>query len=404
MSKFLKVFKEHSEHIKIDKDFHKKVKYYRIRWANKNNNHMEFLGGNLLGVYPIRFSIMDEEEFFVHLLSLDKQELTKDLHDLEGINPKFKVTSNPFYLTCVYLVQLFAHSNLNRRMSDDGIKEVYYIFAYRVLSSLVSHYFKYDLDKNIAITVNEHLSQRFLIKRLGTWQNVLEYRADDFLEPEGLHVSRIKDMDTDAATRIIMDAQGRLRDMVKEIYSVIIKVIEKGETIQESTLSKMTESGEEEIGEITSRPDVYVTYLNGIIYKTEDLIKDDLVTVIRGLMSRMPEKEFVRSMVYLGELSMEDSKKTGELIKDIIEVSITYLSTNGIRGSYVRNLDSVLLHLKGMWSSSRNRDVRVKKIKKDLLGIVKIATKKKTKSMLVQLTISISLYLFLRALMKNNYN
>ena len=60
----LEVFDKHASHIKFDYELFNNIANNNRRWEQKDNDYIAFLGGDVLGVHPIRYSSIDEEYFF----------------------------------------------------------------------------------------------------------------------------------------------------------------------------------------------------------------------------------------------------------------------------------------------------------------------------------------------------
>jgi len=399
----LDVFEDHLGHIKFDKEFYVAVSRFRTGWATKNNDNIEFLGSNLLGSNPIRFTALDEETLFLDILEVDKNELKKDLHSIKGIDPSRAVTSNVFYLTMTYLMHGFTVSKHIGKDRDNAVREVYYIFAYRAMSSLISHYFKYDVERSIAVAVNEQLSNKFLIKKLGTWQKVFEYRSDAVIQPKGLHAKRVYTYTTDDAVRIVMDLQGRIRETVKNIYLVLIDVNENNNKVKVTSLDKTDIDGESVISDIVDRPDMYIIYIKDIVYKYNDFIKDDLMHVIANILNMPNTKDLYETLTYISENSMRDIKGTGFLIEASIDIPIEYLSKQQILSNYQSDINQILIMLKNYYTGSRVDNKDMDKVKKMLKKIYMHATGKKNKTAVSNIRVGVMLYIILRALAKNSY-
>jgi len=123
----------------------------------------------------------------------------------------------------LYLGHKFATSNMSKNDRIDAILEIYYLFAYKAMSSLITHYFnKYNLDIAIAKAVFERLSEKFILKKKGNWQGVFTHQAGVIL-PDGIYYPKLVRFNTIDATDIASGLQTRIRDLFKNVYSVIKK-------------------------------------------------------------------------------------------------------------------------------------------------------------------------------------
>jgi len=397
----IEVFEEHLKDLSFDKSLYVNLQRFRLSWAQKSDNYMEFLGGNLTGVHPIRFSSRDDEMLFSDIFKADLANLKYDLHKVPDIDPKRAVTSNPVYLTLFYTMHKFANDKTFKNYTPNDIIEAYYIFAYKVISSLITHYFVYNVDIPTAKAVYERLSNRYLIKKYGTWQKVFDHRAKDVI-PKGLHYDRVLRCDTEDATRAIADMQGRLRDTIKNIFEVLMKVRENNEKIHStSSISDDDEDGVTTIKDMANGAHTLSVYTRSVINKPNDFINDDLVYLVKSVMNNIDETKFVETLRYISEHVEITPGSKDDFIMVIYNHSLEYLRTRDIVSDYNKHVYKILILMKNYWSSSSVKGADIKHTKEYLFNIAGTATNVKTKWVLTSIAIGIMLYVFLRGLYKN---
>ena len=351
---------------KVDIDIYKKIQVFRIGWTQKAPEYIDFLGSKLTGVHPIRFSTRDEDMFFVDIFNIDQPSLTEDLWATKGVDKNKKVTSNPLYITLVYLMHLTITSREIGKHREDMLRELYFIFGYKVISSLFTHYFKFTVDPSTALAVNERLSNKFIIKKVNNWQELFEYRALDVL-PKGLHYLRLNRLDVDESNRIISDMQGRIRDMLKNIYIILMEVKDSNDRLVSRSNIEMTEDGAS-IKDNTNRPDRYVNYMLSIIDNPSDFIDDDMIYLLNNSYKNLNSKDIYTTLEFMSDNNFKDRNK---IIENIIISSISYLNIKGIHSDYNKHMLDVIKYLKGYFISSSVRDKVILDTKKELLNLVK---------------------------------
>ena len=351
---------------KVDIDIYKKIQVFRIGWTQKAPEYIDFLGSKLTGVHPIRFSTRDEDMVFVDIFNIDQPSLTEDLWATKGVDKNKKVTSNPLYITLVYLMHLTITSREIGKHREDMLRELYFIFGYKVISSLFTHYFKFTVDPSTALAVNERLSNKFIIKKVNNWQELFEYRALDVL-PKGLHYLRLNRLDVDESNRIISDMQGRIRDMLKNIYIILMEVKDSNDRLVSRSNIEMTEDGAS-IKDNTNRPDRYVNYMLSIIDNPSDFIDDDMVYLLNNSYKNLNSKDIYTTLEFMSDNNFKDRNK---IIENIIISSISYLNNKGIHSDYNKHMLDVIKYLKGYFISSSVRDKVILDTKKELLNLVK---------------------------------
>lgn len=386
----------HFKHLKFDEKLYSKIQKFRIGWVNKSELYVDFLGSNLLGVHPIRFSSVDEDMWFTDTLEIDASDFKYDLYNNTDLDTSRAVSSNIVYISVVYLMHKFINTRSMRRKLDDVLEELYYVFAYKAMGSLMSHYFKFETDEAIAKAVYERLSNKFLIKKLGSWQAVFEYRSHDVKPPKGLHTDRLVKLKTEEAERTIADLQGRLRETVKNIYEVLIAVKDSNERVKSTNIIEKGEDGDG-IKDTSDNPSGYIRYMFSVVGNQNDFINDDIVYLLVNNIKNLEEKNLMTTLKYIAnDIEIKETDKDN-FVNVTIESAIAYLRTKKITGSYHKHMLDSITYLRNYWSSSSVKDKDLKKTKKYLFDVTNKATGKRTKWLLSTVSISVMLYIFIRS-------
>jgi len=394
-------FNQYVNHIKFDRELARYLHMFRIGWMQKNNDTITFLSGKLLGVNPVRFTRDDDDSLFVDILGMDLEKLTPEIHKLKDINKNFIIASNPKYLFLTYLLHKFNTSKLDKKIIEDAIMDIVLIMQYRMFSSLLTNYFKFNADVGVATMTYEKLSNKFLIKQVNNYQEVFEHRSPIVLKG-GLHYDRSIKCTTDDTTRIITDIQTRLRSMVKYIYVVMLNVIENGDKIHSTSMNQSNHEGEESLRDIVDTPERYINHLKKVISNENDLINDELLYVIGNLIPNIQLDILKDTLKYMSNIYLSNHKKIDELLELTIMTSIRYLNHKSVTHNYDGRLDTVLSLLKGYWTSSKIKDKDVVYIKKRYSRIIKKGTGINTSWRIITITIGLLLYLFVRSLINKN--
>jgi len=401
MSKFKsveEVMLKHFGNLKADRKLTKQLRAFRFDWIQKDPIYAEFLGSNLFGVHEIRFSRMDDDNLFVESLGVSHIDIDNDVKDTKGIEPSYQVSSNGILQSLIFLMHLYTVSKLSDKDKHEGIYEVYNIFAYKVISSLYYGYFDYQVTEPIAKTVYEKLSNKFLLKKLGSWQNVFDYRTKDVL-PKGLHYDKLKSYTTDDCVRMANDLQGRIRELVKNIYGVLVAVTKEKDYIKTSSTTQEGDDGAE-TKDVIERPEKYLTYARSIYSAEYDFVDYDIVYLLGDISKNLDTNEFVKTLKYLSNEVIIRPDDKDDFISVSILQTIKYINEKNISHDYAGNIYNIINMMKGYWSSSSVKDKEVKHVKKLLYNITHKATGKKTKWLLVTISINILIYIFVRAVTK----
>jgi len=386
------VFKKHLPNIKFDKKLFKQLQRFRLGWGQKSDEYIEFLGGVLLGVNVVRFSSLDDEMLMVDILNIDMKELKSDLKNLDGIDPNWKIATNPVYMTIMYLIHGYITKGELGKHNIDAMKELYYIFSYKVMSSLIYNSFKYPADKNVAIATYEKLSNRYIIKRVNNWQEAFEYRSKDVTDSKSKNYEYLKRFTTNDAVLAVNSLQSSHRETFKNIYRVMLEVINNNETIKTTTLITSDEDGEA-LKDLTERPDKYIVYLNSIIDNESDFIKDTLIDYILSIFAKADKNKII---IALRKIS-NDSTFNKELTSIIIPTILKYLNRKNVTTD---DLYGTIIVIKNFLTTNIVIDKDIEKIKKKLHIFVKKELKINTRWVRTNIINIVIGYIFLRALVK----
>jgi hypothetical protein len=405
MNTLKEVFDEHLKHVKFDSKLAKALYSYQVAYINKNHEHLEFFGGNLLGVQVIRFKDSDVLKMYDEVLDIDAQKLKEDIRKLDTINHTFKVSADIFNLTLMYLLHRFlTATTIPKQVSERAAYDVSMIFFYRCIAALLSDWVRYPFDPKIAQMAYANLSKKFLIKELGSWGKVMDYRAKDLSGVKSIHRSNlIKFTDDSTVVYAINDSQGRIRDLVKGYYSELAKVSQEGSGIATTSSTYMDADGEETIKEKTKSVEAYVSYIRNSIIDKHTFVKDDLVSIIARINTNTSFRMVKHTLNWLSE-NYNEGKHHKE-VDDFLSITVIqsmYLIQNNIDTKHIRDYPHILIALKNLYLSTRTTDEDVDKIRELGLDLVNKANGKVSNSLALATRTSIILYISLRALVGQN--
>lgn len=226
-------------HLKFDSKLAAKFAQFCTDFCNKNEEHMTFFGGNLTGVQVVRFTTQDKNKWFTDILEVDDILLEEKILALPAINKDYHVSSDLFNITAMWLIHKFMNSPLlNDDKKEQAMVDVALAMHYRFLTSLLYRYYKYPADPQVAAAAYAQLSFKYLLKQAGSWNAALIARCKDFLGKHSIHYNTLKKFDNDLdIVYMLNDTQGRIRDMLKNIYGEFMKVHKEG--IRISSTSSM---------------------------------------------------------------------------------------------------------------------------------------------------------------------
>jgi len=379
---------------------------FQIKFITKNQDHMEFFGGNLTGVQIVRFTPSDMDKFFMDVLEIDEDEVREGLYALPVITREHKVASDAFNNTCLYVIHLFlADNKLPEKVRAQGAKACALILLYRYLTSQLFNGFKYPADPQVAVATYSSLNNKFILKQLGSWNAVLEARAADLIEPGKLHYEVLKQYFVDKKILYaITDSQGRIRDIFKNIYSKFMIVHEQGMRTK-STSSTFNFEGDEFLKDKTKGLIVYINYINSIIEDKNSFIKDELIRAVTDIIHTAPPKLVEESLSWMSENAKFTNQKEIKEFTDLTLVhSFHYLENNRTVASKTIDLLTLVNKLKGVYMSSRSTEEDLLKLRQLGEKILKKAIKTKNSSIVASVRTAIMLYIVIRAFAMEHYS
>lgn len=371
-----------------DHDLYQRIKLFRINWTQKDDTTMEFLSHNLTGVYPVRFSALDEEVLW-NTIGLDPKPIQQEIYDIKGLSKNLRTVTNVTYATLMWFAHKFTISNMSKDDIEDAVRECYYIFIYKIVGSLTAHYFKYTIDESVAKAINERMTNKFLIKRLGSWQELFEYKATDLL-PNGIHYKRLISFTTDDMIRIISDLDTKMRDIFKNNYGAMLKVKNNQERIKSTSLVQVDQEGKESIKDITSRHDLAVTKIRQLIINKVDFINYDLVDLITLRVKVINANDLQDVLEYLTTI---DTKTIDKYLEAMISNSIMYMSTKGIFNNYKDKLYQVINICLSYWKAGNIKDKISREIKTVFFELVEEKLPDKPRSIIFNLSVATIVYI-----------
>lgn len=405
MDTLKEVFDEHLKHVKFDSKLAKALYSYQIGYVNLNHEHLEFFGGNLLGVQVIRFKDSYVLKMYDEVLDIDAQKLKEDIRKLKTIDHSYKVSGDIFNLTLMYMLHRFIVADtLPKEIKERAAYDVAIIFFYRCIAALLSDWVRHPFDPKIAQLAYANLSKKFLIKELGSWGKVMDYRAKDLSGPNSVHRNNlIKFNDDSTVVNAINDSQGRIRDMVKNYYSELMNVKDSGSSIAVTSSTYIDAEGEETIKEKTKSVEAYVTYMRNSIIDKHTFVKDDLVSIISKINTNTSFRMVKHTLTWLSEHYNEgkNHKEVDDFISSVVVQSM-YLIQNNIDTKHNRDYPHILLALKNLYLSTRTTDTDIDHIRDLGLDLVNKANGKVSNSLALATRTSIILYISLRALVGQN--
>lgn len=398
------LFDARFDSLKINKLVADEIYHNQIRFITKGQEYIEFFGGNLTGVHVIKFTPTDEQNYY-DIFDTEKQEIKEIVDKAPGINKSFIVSSDPFNLLNTYITHLCMNSNfLNSKLKEQAILNNTLLLNYKFITSLMNHFFRYPIEKHTAEVVFNNLSFKYILKQKGTWSATLENRAEQMVDKEGIHYNTYLKYNDDAKIIYLLnDSQGRLRDMMKNIYREFLRVKESGITYSKTSQIQLDEEDGDSFKDKTHGLENYTAYLFKIVENENDFIKEELIRVIMDLVPAVTREGLIQVLEIVVEKHLED-----KLVQEILELTVTYSFNQMINDINIlgdnKDVGKFLFILKGYYQSSKNKEPDLLKIRQLGDTLVKKELGIKTTIAITSLRTALFLYTVLRTFTKHYYS
>jgi hypothetical protein len=400
------VFEQELKHLSIDSRLVRDIGAYERNFVNRSEDHVNFLGGVLMGTPPLRFHQSDRNAWFDDILKVDDVVLKNELHDLRSIDPSFKVSSDPLNLSVTYLLHALHRSQkLSARQKEEGMINALKVMHYRFLSSLMSHYFRYEPDREVVEATYAALSYKFALKREGSWAALIDARCRDIISKNGIHYRTIDRYDNDdQITYILSDTQGRIREIVKKMYRVFVEVHQSSTRVK-SRGSMVEMEGEMHVRDLVRNQSTLKRYAHDVMSDKHTYIRPELTKIVADAMHTMPERHLNSALEYMVDnYGRRGDRNVAELIDEVVLHALDYLADN--RREFGRHVDlaQLLSKLRSLYMSSRSTDRSLLKMRDLSLKIVKKSVRSNNSSLLASVRTGVMLYVVLRTLTMKHFS
>lgn len=405
------VFDDICSGLKINTILTDNIQKYQRRFITKNPDHAAFFGGNLTGVHVVRFTQADRAQWFEEIIGIDEKEFTQRCNDI--IDPNYYIVAGDvFSLSCTWLVHKIRNSTLSPKTKHDAQVSVLNVMQYRFITSRLSRHWPYPTSKEVAEATVAAMSNKFDIKRKGSWNALIEDRSEDAIGPRSIHRQTLDRMEHDIRNQgesvgyFLTDVQGRNKNTIKNIYNLQLMVQESGVNVSTTSSTYIELDGGSVLKDKQKTLEMYKNYLNNIIADKPSFIKMELVQVIEGCNKTMPSPLFRTTLTWFSE-QYGKLNDNGKYLNDIVNrlmdhiVALIYENKNIMRNK--NDLTSLLTKMKGTYTASRVSDDLLLSIREDMEEVVRMATKSKVPGSVAAVRTGMMLYIVLRAFTMQHY-
>ena len=395
------VFDRHFEHVKFDKSLARGVYEYQLFIATKNQDHIQFFGSALLGVQTLRLLPREILRFFDRTIGVDYSSLERDIRKLDTIYQENSITADIFNLTLMYMIHRFYQTpHLTDKMRLRGAFDVAMIFCYRTVIALTNNYFHYNADPKVAQAAYANMSNKNLIKTLGSWKKLCEYRAEAMVDPNGLNYERLSMFNDDLViTGVISDSQGRFKDVFRIYYDEFDRVHSSGESIGVNTATIVDADGDVVLREKTKGTESLINYARSILNDPHGFIDHDLITVAADMSSNSSYSKIKSVLEWMAHAYTDPkwNKKIDKFVVDVIVQSCYYIDKN-VPINKRRDWSFILKTLKDLFLSTRSMDPSLLSIREQGAELIVSQNKGISDSLMTATRTAVILYIMLRVM------
>lgn len=397
----LSVFNKHVE-TEFDRKILKKLLTYVTGFVRKNENHINFFGGNLIGLYTAKWLVEDRMVWVEYILDIPAIDtLKQELHSLPGVDASFHVSGDVVNMSFVWAAhKSLVSPHLNKRDQHRLAHACLTMLQYKFLTSIHTHKFPYPASESIALAVYESLDRKSAIKRHGSWEALVNARSDDILSGSSIHFDTLRNFNDDEEIRkMINDIQGRIKSILNNLTDKFYAIKESEDRIGTQGNFK-TIKGEVFLKEASNKYERLRERLHDIVPNRKVFIRNDLIDAVVETVSTVSPRQLEETLLYLSDnyTSRKGKKDYQPLMEDIVVFTFDLMRKEGI------DLDSVpriILKLRAILRSSRVNDPMLLSIRERTGFIVEDAIRTKSSSTIASTRIGVILYITLRSLIES---
>ena len=260
--------------------------------------------------------------------------IKKTISTIPSINTEFKVISDPFNLFCVYVVYRI------------GLK----LLQYKFFTSIVSFRYRFRPQEAAMHATYEQLTERFDVKKYGSWKAVIEKRVQEMLDDTSIHKQALTTFTDDKAVLyFISDFETRIRNQINVFTAEFMRVKDSRDLI--GSYSSIATDGEGE----------------KVLLAQEDKLESAILQLYNTALVTARFLDDHRVLISFSEYAVrkykegkkDETKPQGEFtlllgpavfIRQAVQQSFRYCTNSGIN---INNPLQVLKTVKGVFSSSR---------------------------------------------------
>lgn len=394
---------DHYCKLTVDRRWLKQLLDMQHAFETRSEEHINFLGSNLIGVYIPTWLESDTEEWIDSILRvLDWEGVTEAYHDLPDVNPTFEVTGRPINASFTYAMYRIHTSSLSERDKTVGLMAVAKLLYYCHLGSVLHNWFRYRAQESIALSVYESLSRKSGLKKYGSWGALIENMAKNLTSSEGIHYRTFQTCRPDERVLYsVSSVKTQVNQLVKELGLTYHDMRERDKKILQDTRFITNAEGEMEIRDSISDLKAMESAVLRALADPMDFIRDELVDYTLKAVTTADERHLVECLEHM--VSHRNDKRGGD-IQSAIEHMVRFIfQVRRTEGAEAAGVVSLTVRVRNLFRSSQLSNPDMLAIREELTALVEEVLARRPDNIKASTRIACAVYILLRALAYQRY-
>ncbi len=369
----------------------------------KNDDHIKFFGGNLLGVDRIKFLDSDRDRWFDDVLQIDEHYLNECIQEVDYIDPSWNVGADAFNLSVIWTVhRLITGPQASNPVVIDAAKHALVALQFRFLTSIWFNFFRRPVDPDAAEATYTALTLKFILKREGSWGAMMEKRAEDLIAATSIRIKTLKVFaDDEAVVRVVTDLQTRTKQTIIDMYGVLDRIRAGNLRVISTEAHSISVTGDKIIKDQVSAYNSARYYLLDVAGNESSFVKQDLVNVILDIMGTVSSQAFTDLLLVIARAPEGKLRSEAEwAMENTLLHAFDYIAKNRIRFD---DIGTILLKMRALYMASKSSDPILLELRSRIERFVKQNSHLRAQAALASGRTSLMLYFLLRSLYSVSY-
>lgn len=338
------------------------------------------------------------------------KEIKRIVDEIPTVEKRFNVISDPFNLLITYLLHKTINASLPSQLKEETMIKTILLLQYKFFTSLVNHRFKYPADEAIARATFESLNNRFDIKIYGTWKKLMEARARQFIDKNGLHYNTIVNYNDDKKILYILsDIQSRIRNQINTVMEEFMKTKANHDAIGSYSHLGTDNEGQIKMLDGTEGLDLLISSVYNDVLSVPRLLDEQAIRLVAGIFGGLSPSKLRSVLISFSEYAVKQAKsglskkiieENGRILFIGTEVLLQNLFQKTYRYCIFANVDlgkpvEIIKTTKDVYSSSRILDEGIISVRESIAKLMPEIQDSRREATVATLRIAFVVYMML---------